>query len=131
MKSKIELYQKCHQALRELSEYRHIPFIEKEIKNRLLQDGAIRMNALDAVMTSKGDELFQSNYYIELAEKTGNEERERELRECDSLMNQIAVEKADEQNKIKRQMLLYQKIIIIFSGIAELGTIVSLINGCN
>ena len=131
MKSKIELYQKCHQALRELSEYRHIPFIEKEIKNRLLQDGAIRMNALDAVMTSKGDELFQSNYYIELAEKIGNEERERELRECDSLMNQIAVEKADEQNKINRQMLLYQKIIIIFSGIAALGTIVSLINSCN
>ena len=130
-RGKIELYQKCHQALRELSEYRHIPFIEKEIKNRLLQDGAIRMNALDAVMTSKGDELFQSNYYIELAEKTGNEERERELRECDSLMNQIAVEKADEQNKINRQMLLYQKIIIIFSGIATLGTIVSLINGCN
>lgn len=131
MKRKIELYQKCHQALRELSEYRQIPFIEKEIKNRLLQDGAIRMNALDAAMTSKGDELFQSNYYLELAEKTAKEERERELRECDSLMNQMAVAKAEEQNKINRQMLLYQKIIIFISGIAALGTIISLIKGCN
>ena len=131
MKRKIELYQKCHQALRELSEYRQIPFIEKEIKNRLLQDGAIRMNALDAAMTSKGDELFQSKYYLELAAKTEYEERERELRERDSLMNQLSVEKADEQNKINRQMLFYQKITIFISSIAAIGTIIGLIKGCN
>lgn len=131
MNSSIDLYRKCHKTLGELSEQRQMPFIESDIKNRLLQDNAISKNGLDAIMTSKGDELFQCKYYLELAAKTEHEERERELRERDSLMNQLSVEKADEQNKINRQMLFYQRIIIFFSGIAAIGTIIGLIKGCN
>jgi len=131
MNSTIDLYRKCHKTLGELSEQRQISFIESDIKNRLLQDNAISKNGLDAIMTSKGDELFQCKYYLELAAKAEHEERERELRERDSLMNQLSVEKTDEQNKINRQMLYYQKIIIIISSVAALGTIIGLIKGCN
>ena len=128
---KNSFYRECHKALGELRKYRQIPFIEIDIENKLLQDNAISKNGSYAIMTSKGDELFQSKYYLELAAKAEYEERERELREIDSLMNQISVEKADEQNKINRQMLLYQKITIFISGIAAIGTIFGLIKGCN
>lgn len=121
----------CHKTLGELSEYRQMPFINFDIENRLLQDNAISKNGVYTIITSKGDELFKSKYYLELAAKAEYEERERELRERDSLMNQLSVEKADEQNKINRQMLFYQKITIFISSIAAIGTIIGLIKGCN
>lgn len=124
-------FNECHRTLGELSKYRQIPFIELDIENKLLQDNAISKNGSYAIMTSKGDELFQSKYYLELAAKAEYEEREKELRELDSLMKQISVEKADEQNEINRQMLFYQKITIFISGIAAIGTIFGLIKGCN
>ena len=131
MDKKADYYRKCHKELEELYKCRQKPFIDKEIENRLLQDGAIKKNGLDAQITPQGDDYVHNKYYLELAEKADCEERERELRERDSLMNQMAVEKADEQNKINRQMLLYHRITIVFSGIAALGTIIGLIKGCN
>ena len=86
---------------------------------------------MDGAITSKGNELFQNKYYLELAEKAENEESERELRERDSLMNQISVEQTDEQIKINRQLLSYQKINIIISGIAAFGIIIGILKGCN
>ena len=131
MNRKTELYRKCHQTLAELSKSRQIPFIDIEIENRLLQDGAIRVNGLNAAITSKGDDFFQGKYYLELAEKAESEERERELRERDSFLNQKSVEVAIEQNKINRQLLSYQKINIIISGIAAIGALLSLVCRCN
>lgn len=128
---KKSFYQECHKTLGELSEFRQVPFIKIDIENRLRQDNAISKNGLDAVMTPKGDDLFQSKYYLELAEKVENEERVRELRERDSLMNQKSVEEAIEQNKINKQILSYQKINIIISGIAAIGVLLGLVCRCN
>ena len=133
MNNIIDLYLKCHQGLGELYNKRQIPLfnIDNEVHNRLVLDGTIRKNGINVAITPKGDELYQNKYYLELAAKAGYEEREKELKERDSLMNQLSVEKAYEQNVINRQMLFYQKIIIVFSGIAAIGTIFGLIKGCN
>ena len=124
---KKSFYRKCHQTLSELSEHRQMPFIEKETQNRLFQDNAISKNGLYAAITPKGDELFKSEYYLELAEKVEHEERDRELRERDSLMNQFSVEKADEQNKINKGMKLFTGIAAIGAIITALATLIALI----
>ncbi len=127
MNKKIELYRKCHQTLSELSEHRQMPFIEKKIENRLFQDNAIRKNGLYAAITPKGEELFQSEYYLELAQKVEHDERDWELRERDSLMNQFSVEKADEQNKINKGMKLFTGIAAIGAMITALANLIALI----
>ena len=71
------------------------------IENKLLQDNAISKNGLYSIMTFKADELFQSKYNLEL-EELSSMKKEKELRERDSLMNQLSVKKADEQNEINR-----------------------------
>ncbi|MBR5728804.1 MAG: hypothetical protein IKX61_01150 [Prevotella sp.] len=132
MNYKAELYRKCHKELTELYDKRQIPLfnVDNEVKNILIQDGAIRRNGLDGLITTKGEDLFKNKHYLVLAEEAEEKGREKELRERDSLMNQLSVEKADEQNKINRQMLNYQRITLLFSGIAAIGTIFSLIKGC-
>ncbi|MCR5365788.1 MAG: hypothetical protein K6E67_06550 [Prevotella sp.] len=133
MNSMIDLYRKCHNGLGELYDKRQIPLfkIDNEVHNKLVHDGAIKQNGINVAITPQGDDFYMNKHYIELAEEVEKERREKELRERDSLMNQLSVEKADEQNKINRQMLFYQKITILFSGIAAIGTIIGLINGCN
>lgn len=128
-----DLYRKCHKYLSDISKSRQLPLFDTdtEVINRLVKDGAINNNSLSAAITPKGDELFQNMYYCVLAEKAKNEERERELRERDSLMNQKSVEEAIEQNKINRKLLSYQKINIIISGIAAIGVLLGLICRCN
>ncbi len=132
MNSKVDIYRKCHIALAELYDNRQIPLsaLENEVKTRLTQDRAIRHNGFYGAITPKGDDLFLKNKYLELAEDAENKEKEKEMRVRDSLMNQLSVEKADEQNIINRQMLLYQKVTIVFSGIAAIGTIIGLLKGC-
>ena len=133
MNRKSDFYRKCHGDLSELNNKNQIPrfFINSEVINRLNKDGAISYNGIWAAITSKGEELFHNKYYIELAEKTEYEEKERELRERDSFLNQKSVEEAIEQNKINRQMLSYQKINIIISGIAAVGVLLGLVCRCN
>lgn len=129
MNRKAYFYRKCHKVLDELYKCRQEP-IDKEVKYRLLRDGTIRMNGLDAQITPKGDDYVCNKYYLELAEKAENDEKEKELRERDSLMNQLSVEKTDEQIKINKHMLLNQRITIVLSIIAAIVTIMGLVKGC-
>lgn len=125
---KVDLYRKCHQELKNLYELKQIPWEDTEVQNRLKIDGAINLNALSATITEKGEEMFLDKYYLDLADKVESEKKEEELRERDSLMKQISIEKADERHK---QTILYQKITIVISSIAALGTIFNFIKGCN
>lgn len=99
MNKKAELYLKCHKELGKLSQSRQLPFIDSEVINILELDGAISYNGLFSAITPKGDSLFRSNYYLELAKDIENKKREH----------------------------IYQIITLIFSGIAAICTILSLI----
>ena len=125
---KVDLYRKCHQELKNLYELRQIPWEDSEVQNRLKNDGAINLNALSATITEKGEEMFLDKYYLDLSDKVESEKKEEVIKERDSLLNQISIEKADERHK---QTLLYQKITIVITSITALVTILNFINGCN
>lgn len=103
MNNKADLNRKCHEVLGELSQSRQLPFIDNEVKNILELDGAISNNGLFSAITPKGDSLFRSNYYLELAKDAENKKREH----------------------------IYQIITLLFSGIAAICAILSLINSCH
>ena len=127
MNKEAELYRDCHRVLGELSECRQKPFLDKKVENRLLRDGAIRMNGYFAQITPQGDDFFNNEHYLNAAERVENEEKEKELRVRDSLMKQLLVEKVDELNKHNKQK---SYVKYIYYGIGAIGTIVSIIKGC-
>ena len=103
MNNKADFYRKCHKDLGELYDSRQLPFMDTEVINRLVLDGAITNNSLYSAITPKGDALYRSKYYLELAEDTENKVREHK----------------------------YQIITLLFSCIAAIGTILSFVNSCN
>ena len=130
MNRKVELYRKCYKELAELSECRQKPFIEKEVENRLLQDGVIMKNGLDAQITPLGDKYVQKEYYLELAKKAENEERERELRERDSFINQRLVEETIKQTKIGWDNRKTMILSLVISSISLIVSILSFVYSC-
>ena len=132
MNHKAELYRKCHQTLSELDKFNQIPFydIDREVNKRLICDNAISKNGLDVAITSKGNELFLKKYYIELAEETESKEREKELRECDSFINQRMVEETIKQTKIGWDNRKTQILSLVVSGISLIVSILSFVYSC-
>jgi hypothetical protein len=129
MNSKVNLYRKCHKDLTELNDKRQIPLfnVDNEVKNRLIQDGAIRQNGMSCAINPKGDDLFLNKHYIDLAEKAEDKEREKELRERDSYVNQRLVEEEIGQKSIG---IKSYKATIISIIIAVIGIILGLVKGC-
>ena len=132
MNHKAELYRKCHQTLTELDKFNQIPLydIDREVKKRLISDNAISINGLDVSTTSKGNVLFLKNYYIELAEETESKEREKELRERDSFINQRLVEETIKQTKIGWDNRKTQFLSLVISGISLIVSILSFVYSC-
>lgn len=129
MNSKVNLYRKCHKDLAELNDKRQIPLfnVDNEVKNRLIQDGAIRQNGMSCAITPQGDDLFLNKHYIELAEEAEDKVREKELRERDSYVNQRLVEEEIGQKSIG---IKSYKATIISIIIAVIGIILGLVKGC-
>jgi hypothetical protein len=130
MNKESKLYRKCHDVLKELYESRQIPFLDRDACVQLKHDGAISFNGLYAAITPKGDDMFQTRHYLKLAKEVDYKEKEHELKERDSLTNQITAEQYIEQTKISKKTLSYQKLSLVFSAIAVIGSIVSIINSC-
>ena len=126
MGKKVELYRKCHKDLGELYDKRQIALfnVDNEIRNKFVQDGAIRQNGMFCAITPQGDNLFLNKHYLELAEDAENKEREKELRERNSFVNQRLVEETIKQSKNDRKMLY-------ISGIVALGTILGIVFRCS
>ena len=127
MNKKADLLRKCHNTLGELSKYRQLPFLDHEVKNRLVHDGAIKDNGLYGIITPKGDDLLLSSHYLELAEEAENKEREKELRERDSFASQRLVEEDIKQTSIESKNY---KATIISIFIAVIGVLLGLVKGC-
>ena len=127
MAKQVELYRNCHKELGLLYKNRQVPFLDVDITIQLKHDGAIEYNGLNAAITPKGDDMYKTKYYLQLAKEEENKEKELELKERESLINQIATEQSIEQTKINRISLIYQKLTLVFSAIAALGTIIGLI----
>lgn len=127
MREQAELYRSCHRELERLYKSRQIPFIDVNITNQLKHDGAIYYNGLDAAITPNGDEMYKTKYYLQLAKEEDNKEKEMELKERESLIHQIATEQSIEQTKINRISLIYQRLTLVFSAIAAIGTIIGLV----
>ena len=127
MNRKADLYRRCHYELGQLNEYRQLPSIDIDVKNILLHDGAIRNKGIAVLITSKGEDLYRINRYLELAEEAENREKEIELRERDSFTNQRSVEESIKQTKNGWDN---RKVSIISIVITLIVSILSFFNSC-
>jgi hypothetical protein len=133
MNRKVELYRNCFKVLDELGKCRQKPIIDidKEVEKRLLLDGSIKKNGLDIQITPKGDNHVQNKYYLELAERIENEEKEKELRERDSFINQRLVEETIKQTKIGWDNRKTMILSLVISSISLIVSILSFFHSCN
>lgn len=130
MKERAELYRDCHKELGRLYTSRQVPFLDENIVTQLKHDGAINHNGLNAAITTKGDDLYQTRHYLQLAKEEDYRKKEFELKERESLIHQIATEQSMEQTRINKKTLIYQKLTLVFSAIAATCTIVGMIISC-